>query len=566
MLLELSIKNFAIIDDLKINFTEGLNLLTGETGSGKSIIIEALGIVLGGRGSKDVIRTGEDKAILQALFFIEDSHRVKDTLTKYGIDLEENGLLIISREISNMYPSISRINGRTITLTILREITADLVDIFAQHEHQSLLDISNHKKVIDMFGDSAFKKIKAEIKLYYEEYIHAKDRLSKINMDSREREREIDLLKFQIEEINSANLKEEDDKIEEEFSKLSNIQDIINGIGQISQSFNSLDFGEVSIIDLINKDVSILNNLVRFDSELSIYLNKLKEINFELQDINNGLNDYVDKIDIDESRLNFLEDRLNMINSLKKKYGNSIENILEFKKNIELELEEILNHKKEIKVLDEKIDKLEKNIYNLSKDLSFRRQQIAISLEKKISKELLELNMKDVLFKVDFKEKEEISSDGIDQIEFLISTNLGEEPKPVSKIVSGGEMSRIMLGFKSILAKYDGITTMIFDEIDTGISGRTAQIVGEKISEISKERQIIAITHLPQIAALADSHYLITKKTNNGKTVTTIKKLSYDEKIKEMARLLGGVDVTNTTLDHAREMINMSQKIKNGTS
>lgn len=566
MLLELSIKNFAIIDDLKINFTEGLNLLTGETGSGKSIIIEALGIVLGGRGSKDVIRTGEDKAILQALFFIEDSHRVKDTLTKYGIDLEENGLLIISREISNMYPSISRINGRTITLTILREITADLVDIFAQHEHQSLLDISNHKKVIDMFGDSAFKKIKAEIKLYYEEYIHAKDRLSKINMDSREREREIDLLKFQIEEINSANLKEEDDKIEEEFSKLSNIQDIINGIGQISQSFNSLDFGEVSIIDLINKDVSILNNLVRFDSELSIYLNKLKEINFELQDINNGLNDYVDKIDIDESRLNFLEDRLNMINSLKKKYGNSIENILEFKKNIELELEEILNHKKEIKVLDEKIDKLEKSIYNLSKDLSFRRQQIAISLEKKISKELLELNMKDVLFKVDFKEKEEISSDGIDQIEFLISTNLGEEPKPVSKIVSGGEMSRIMLGFKSILAKYDGITTMIFDEIDTGISGRTAQIVGEKISEISKERQIIAITHLPQIAALADSHYLITKKTNNGKTVTTIKKLSYDEKIKEMARLLGGVDVTNTTLDHAREMINMSQKIKNGTS
>ncbi|MGN9164133.1 DNA repair protein RecN [Tissierellaceae bacterium HCP3S3_D8] len=564
MLLELSIKNFAIIDDLKVSFTKGLNLLTGETGAGKSIIIEALGTVLGGRGSKDLIRTGKDKAVLQALFLIEDTHRTLKTLNKYGIDIDRDGLLIITREISAFHPSISRVNGRTITLTILNEITSNLVDIFAQHEHQSLLDISNHKRLIDTFGDEKFKNLKGEIKLYYDEYIESKNRLSKINLDSRKREREIDLLKFQIEEIEDANLKDEDDReIEDEFNRLNNIKDIAYGIGQISESLQSSNFDEFSIIDIINKDISIFSDLVRFDSNLSIYLNRLKEINFELQDINKGLVDYIDRIDVDGERLQYLEERINVVNRLKKKYGNSIQAIYDFKKRIDGELEDLLNHKREIKILDEKIKKLEDKLYNLSMDLSHERHIIAESLEAKISKELLDLNMGNVTFKVDFQEKAQIGSDGIDHIEFLISTNPGEDLKSVSKIVSGGEMSRIMLGFKSILAKYDGITTMIFDEIDTGISGRTAQIVGEKISEIAKDRQVISITHLPQIAALADSHYFISKKTDKGKTVTTIKRLEDEERVEEMARLLGGVDVTNTTLDHAREMISMSKKFKN---
>lgn len=564
MLLELSIKNFAIIDDLKVSFTKGLNLLTGETGAGKSIIIEALGTVLGGRGSKDLIRTGKDKAVLQALFLIEDTHRTLKTLNKYGIDIDRDGLLIITREISAFHPSISRVNGRTITLTILNEITSNLVDIFAQHEHQSLLDISNHKRLIDTFGDEKFKNLKGEIKLYYDEYIEVKNRLSKINLDSRKREREIDLLKFQIEEIEDANLKDEDDReIEDEFNRLNNIKDIAYGIGQIAESLQSSNFNEFSIIDIINKDISILSDLVRFDSNLSMYLNRLKEINFELQDINKGLIDYIDRIDMDGERLQYLEERINVVNRLKKKYGNSIQAIYDFKERIDGELEDLLNHKREIKILDEKIKKLEDKLYDLSMDLSHERHIIAESLEAKISKELLDLNMGNVTFKVDFQEKAQIGSDGIDHIEFLISTNPGEDLKSVSKIVSGGEMSRIMLGFKSILAKYDGITTMIFDEIDTGISGRTAQIVGEKISEIAKDRQVISITHLPQIAALADSHYFISKKTDKGKTVTTIKRLEDEERVEEMARLLGGVDVTNTTLDHAREMISMSKKFKN---
>ncbi len=562
MLLELSIKNFAIIDDLKVVFTKGLNLLTGETGSGKSIIIEALGIILGGRGSKDLIRNKESKAILQALFLLEENHQVRHILNKYGIDIDEDGLLIITREISASHPSISRINGRTITLTILKEITSNLVDIFAQQEHQSLLDVSNHKILIDNFGDKEFKTFKKEISSYYNEYINTRDKLNKINLDSRERERQIDLLKFQIEEIDSAKLKDSDDEIENEYNKIANIKDIGLGIGQIIESFKSSNFNKNSIIDFINKDISILNNLVKYDKDLEVYLSRLKDINFELQDIHSEFINYINKIEIDEERLTFLEDRINLVNKLKKKYGNSVQAIFQYRSSIEDELNDLLNHEKEIENLKNKISNLEEILYDLSLDLSSKRQKIAKDLEKKISQELLELNMDNVLFKVDFQEKSKLSFDGIDNIEFLISTNPGEDLKPVSKIVSGGEMSRIMLGFKSILAKYDGISTMIFDEIDTGISGRTAQIVGEKISRIAKERQVISITHLPQIAALADSHYLISKKLNKGKAVTYIKRLDESERIEEMARLLGGVDVTNTTLNHAKEMIAMSKKIK----
>lgn len=564
MLFELSIKNFAIIEDLKVQFTKGLNLITGETGSGKSIIIEALGMILGGRGTKDSIRTGNDKAILQATFLIEDISRIKPILYEYGIDIDKDGLLIISREISINHPTISRINGRPVTLNILNKISSHLVDIFAQNEHQSLLNISNHRKLIDSFGDKDFNNLQKMIKEAYEKYIEIKKEFDNMDMDSNQREREIDLLKFQINEIDNACLNDEDEEdIENEFNKLNNIKEISLGLGEIIESLNSSNYDNNTVIDYINRNVSILSDLVKFDQGLKEYLQKMQDISYELQDLNSELNHYMGRMDIDEERLYILNERLNLINKLKKKYGNSIKEIIRYRESMNENLQKLLNHENEVQKLKAKIEHDEKLIYELAHNLSQYRKSISLSLEKKIAKELEDLSMNDVIFKVNIVESNNLSSEGIDQVEFLISTNSGEELKSLSRIVSGGEMSRIMLGFKSILAKYDGIPTLVFDEIDTGISGRTAQVVGEKIYEISKSHQVILISHLPQIAALADSHYVISKSVNEKHKVTAnVLKLTDQERIYELGRLLGGFNVTDTTLKHAQEMLEMSKIIK----
>lgn len=564
MLFELSIKNFAIIEDLKVQFTKGLNLITGETGSGKSIIIEALGMILGGRGTKDSIRTGNDKAILQATFLIEDISRIKPILYEYGIDIDKDGLLIISREISINHPTISRINGRPVTLNILNKISSHLVDIFAQNEHQSLLNISNHRKLIDSFGDKDFNNLQKMIKEAYEKYIEIKKEFDNMDMDSNQREREIDLLKFQINEIDNACLNDEDEEdIENEFNKLNNIKEISLGLGEIIESLNSSNYDNNTVIDYINRNVSILSDLVKFDQGLKEYLQKMQDISYELQDLNSELNHYMGRMDIDEERLYILNERLNLINKLKKKYGNSIKEIIRYRESMNENLQKLLNHENEVQKLKAKIEHDEKLIYELAHNLSQYRKSISLSLEKNIAKELEDLSMNDVIFKVNIVESNNLSSEGIDQVEFLISTNSGEELKSLSRIVSGGEMSRIMLGFKSILAKYDGIPTLVFDEIDTGISGRTAQVVGEKIYEISKSHQVILISHLPQIAALADSHYVISKSVNEKHKVTAnVLKLTDQERIYELGRLLGGFNVTDTTLKHAQEMLEMSKIIK----
>lgn len=564
MLLELSIKNFAIIDDLKINFTKGLNVLTGETGSGKSIIIEALGIVLGGRGTKDLIRSGENRAMLQAIFVLGDTNLAKPLLEKHGIHVDDDNLLIITREISLNSPSISRINDKVITLSILNKITHTLIDIFAQHEHQSLLNITNHKLIIDSFGDRKHKEIKNEIRTIYDKYSQEKKILNEMNLNLMERERMVDLYQFQIDEIDSIQLTNYDDEeIENDYNKLSNIMGIIQGVAEIVESFSSEKYDTISLLDYVNKNISILNNISVFDNDLLPYLNRFKEVNYELQDLHNEILNYMNNIQLDEERLSELSERLDNVNKLKKKYGNKVENILKFRDETYDSLEKLINYENETKNLTNRINEYENSLYSLSKELSNSRKSIALVLEKKITKELDELNMHNVNFKVDIKELNHLSLDGIDHIEFLISTNIGEELKPMSKIASGGEMSRIMLGFKSILAEYDGIATLIFDEIDTGISGRTAQVVGEKIYKIARERQVISISHLPQIAAIADSQYSIYKDIKEGKVSTYIRKLDEEDRVYELAKLLGGVDLTETTINHAKEMLIMTKKIKN---
>lgn len=563
MLLELSIKNFAIIRDLKIEFTEGLNLLTGETGSGKSIIIEALGIILGARSSKDLVLSGEDKAILEAVFLIENYEKLSPVLSEYGIDIDEGNILIITREISTTLPSISRINGRTVTLATLNKITSNLVDIFGQHEHQSLLNISNHQKLIDNLGDEEFRQVKENIRKLYGEYVKEMKELNSMNLNSQEREREIDLLQFQLDEIDNANLSQEDEyEIENQFKKLSNIKDISFGLGEIIDILNTSSYESKSILDLLGRVISILNNLKRFDTNLNPYMARLEEVRYEIQDISRELLYYSDNLVLDEETLNYLNDRINLVNKLKKKYGNTIDKIKEYRKTVYNRLEILNNYEEEIEIKTKKIKNLEESLSKFSNIIRVKRKEIAKILEKRISEELSLLNMPNVIFKVNFDDSGSFTAEGIDKIEFLISTNPGEDLKPLSRIISGGEMSRIMLGFKSILAKYDEIPTLIFDEIDTGISGRTAQVVGEKISKISREHQVICVSHLPQIVALADSHYLISKETQDSRTITNIQRLTVDDRIKELARLLGGVNLTDTTLSHAKEMLEMSKKIK----
>ncbi len=562
MLVELNIKNFAIIEDMKINFTNGLNIITGETGSGKSILIEAIGIILGSRSSKEFIQTGYDKAVLEGVFYLEDLSLIRPILEEYSIDINDN-LLIITKEIYIDGPSLSRVNGKNLTLNMLKNITQKLVDIFGQHEHQSLLDSSNHQILIDSFGDDEFFKLKDRIKTCYLELVNEKNKLKKYSMDSGERDREIDILKFQIQEIDDARLTEDDEyNIENEFKKLSNISQISQGIKEALSYINNDDFNGYGILNLMNKSILQINNAKKYDEDLITLYNQFENINYELQDLYRELSDYLDGIDIDGERLIFLTNRIDLVNRLKKKYGNSIGKILEFRNNSQKRLGELLNFENEYEKTKSKISEFEILFRELSDKLTKNRKDISKVLENKVKEELYFLNMKNIEFKVNFEKNSYFTSNGQDKIEFLISTNPGEELKSLSKIVSGGEISRIMLAFKSILAFSDQIETLIFDEIDTGISGRTAQIVGEKIHAISRNHQVICISHLPQIAALADSHYSINKVVIDNRTKTTVSKLSNEDRIKEMARLLGGINLTETTLKHAKEMIQMSKKYK----
>lgn len=563
MIVELNIKNFAIIDSLKINFSEGLNVITGETGAGKSIVVDAINLILGSRANKDLIRTGCDRAILEGLFYIENSEEIDDILEKYGIEKEDNNSLLLSREIFSTGRSVSRINGQTVTLNILNDVTQKLIDIHGQHEHQSLLNVGSYIKLIDDFGDDKFNILKKKISEEYNQIVSLKGELKKLSIDSKEKDREIDLLKYEIEEIDSAKLSDgEEKKVYDEYNKMSNIKNISLNVGEIINILDSEDYNSISVSDGINKSISLMNSVKRYDEDLNQYSSALENVNFEIQDISRGLKNYIENTEFDEERLAFLEERLNLIYKIKKKYGNSLEEILNYKNSISERLYQLINNEKEIERINKKIEETENELNKNSTILSEMRKKIAKKLESDISKELHTLNIKNSIFKINFKKMKYYGEEGFDIIEFLISTNLGEELKPLSKIVSGGEMSRIMLAFKTVIAKYDRIPCLIFDEIDAGISGRTAQIVGEKIYKISKGRQVICISHLPQIAALADTHFSIKKEIVNGRTSTKVKILNYEERIAEMSRLLGGVNLTDTTKLHAKEMLEMSKKFK----
>lgn len=562
MIVELSINNFAIIDNVKINFEKGFNVLTGETGAGKSIIIEGISMILGQRANRNLIRSGEERAIIEGVFHLEDPVEINETLEEHGIDIDPNNYLIITREIYNNGRTISRVNGRVVTLSVLNDITANLVDIHGQHEHQSLLDSRTHIKLVDSFGNEELKSLLETVNKKYRVLQEEKNRLKELSQNVENIEREIDLLQYQLKDIDSADIFNlDEDEIMSEYNKLNNIKDIAFNLGQVIDMLNSDDYSGYSIINGISKCRLNLNNIEKYDGALKEYNNILESVEYELKDLYISIKDYLENLELDEERLIILEEKIDLLNSLKRKYGNTIEDIIEYRNSIEAKLNNLLNNERAIEETNKRIKSLEKELMNDCFKLTDLRKRISKKLEANITKELEELNMKNVVFKINFDRHDYFTTEGLDKIEFLISTNKGEELKPLSKIVSGGEMARIMLAFKKILSQYDNIPTLIFDEIDTGISGRTAQIVGEKIKSISKNHQVICISHLPQIAALADVHFLISKEVIDDKTFVAVKKLDYNERIDELSRLLGGVNLTNTTKLHAKEMLDMSKSL-----
>lgn len=567
MLLELMVQDFALIDKLRIEFSQGLNILSGETGAGKSIIIDSVNFVLGDRSSKEVIRTGADKTNVQAIFeYIGDS-KLDELMNGCGIEIEKD-IIILSRELNLSGRSICRVNGTAVTTSVLRIIGEFLIDIHGQHEHQSLLNEENHIDILDMFGGNELNLLKIEFKEIFAEVQEMKTHLKSIMGDDLERERKLSLLNYQIDEIDGSKL-----KINEE-EELIKQKTLLNNAGRIfsvlTSSYSNLYDGEdgnQSIFDRLGFVISELRSISNIDEKINSIYKCIEEAYYNIESSVEDIRLYKDKMDFNPELINDIELRLDVISKLKRKYGKTIKDVLDYREQIFIEKLDIENSEEIIEDLKREIkDKVEIQSRTCA-SLSQRRKLIAKNLESNIMNELKFLGMEKPKFEVCFENysKDDVSAcyeKGCDIVRFLISTNPGEPVKPLSKVASGGEISRIMLAIKTVLADTDRIPSLIFDEIDTGISGRAAQAVAEKLGQISGSHQVICVTHLPQIASMADTHFYISKEAASGKTVTSIKKLDDNSRINEVARMLGGAQLTDLTIKHAEEMTLMAQKTK----
>lgn len=557
MILELYMKNCALVEESRISLGENLNILTGETGSGKSIIIEALGLCLGNKYDKSFLRKGTEKGIAE-IIVSSPSSNLQNVLNEYDIDLEDDEL-IITRIIYADGKSVARINGRTIKMSVLKEIALAFIDLHGQHQNQALFNKDTHLKFLDLFGGKVLDLPKDEYKNTYIEYNKVKKALNTLNenKDEKEIQREIDLIKFQINEIEVAALsKDEYDDLLKQREIYRNSEKIYNNL---NLSYEKLHNGSLNAVDLIGMASKELSEISKYDEKLSECSETIERIMYELQDTCRDLRNYKENIDFEPYELEQIELRVDEINNLRRKYGDTIEDILNYKNKISSRLEEIINRDEMSEQLKSKLEELEVELNKKADSLTKTRKEVAISLEQAILNELKSLDMKGVSFKVNFTESN-YSQNGNSEVEFMISFNLGEDLKPIYKVASGGEMSRFMLAFKTILADIDEIDTIVFDEIDAGISGIAAQVVGDKLHSIAKKKQILCITHLPQIAANADTHFCISKNSDENRTYTTIQKLKDEEKINEIARLIAGSNITDTTIEHAKEIVNLTKE------
>ena len=555
MLKNIHVKSFALIDEVEINLASGLNILTGETGAGKSIIIDAVNFALGQRVSKDVVRDDAEYALSELVFEINDD-KTKERLNQFDIPLDDNEVLI-QRKITNG-KSTARINGETVTLSTLKLIAAGLIDIHGQHDNQSLLSKASQQNLLDTILSDELKELLIRMK---DTYVNLNNKISEYEqLNTKEAEKEIAFLQYELNEIDSASLHEgEDEALESDYKKMNNskrIADLVSGAHRIT-GYDSEGAGS-----LIGRALSMIRQASSIDDDAKDLELILNDIDGLLNDFNRSIADYEMSLDFSDEDYKNTEDRLNLINSLKNKYGKSIKEILDKRDEFEDELNRLLNADEYKSALLSEITYLKKEAYKLCKEISAIRKKGAKKLSGEIADALLDLNFLDSQFEIKVTSDEEnMKQSGYDDIEFFISTNPGEALKPLNQVASGGEMSRIMLAIKSVCAN-DSTATLIFDEIDTGISGRTAQKVSEKMSRIAKEHQVIVVTHLPQIAAMADTHFEISKSVNNGRTITSIETLSEEGKIKELARMLGGVTITETVIENAKDMKKQADEIK----
>ncbi|WP_442594786.1 DNA repair protein RecN [Neobacillus sp. D3-1R] len=560
MLIELSIKNFAIIEKQTISFDKGLTVLTGETGAGKSIIIDAIHLLVGGRGSLEFVRHGEEKAEIEGLFQVDEiEHPIIKKASEFGIDIED-GMVVLRREISKSGKSICRVNGKLVTIATLREVGSTLVDIHGQHEHQELMNESSHLILLDQFGAAEIAPALKEYQILYRQYENTIKKLKHLSENEQQMAHRLDLIQFQFDEIEKANLKlNEDTELYEEKKKLGNFERIFS---LIQTSYSALN-GEHKGLDWISLVMGNLEDVAQLDSHYQELFDSISTIFYSLEDVNRTLRNELDGLEFDPNRLNEIEDRWNEINQLKRKYGKTIEEILEYSAKIEEEIETIQNKETHIGQLEIEIKELTKDLKEEALHLSQLRKKWAQKLTNLIHKELKELYMEKAVFEIRFENKNEhFTMAGMDHLEFFISTNPGEPLKPLVKVASGGELSRIMLALKSIFSKHQGVTSIIFDEVDTGVSGRVAQAIAEKIHHVAVNSQVLCISHLPQVAAMADIHLFISKKIVEGRTITSVSSLSIAEKVKEIGRMISGVEITDLTKQHAEELLVMASEMK----
>lgn len=539
MIRHISIRNFAIIEKVDIDFHNGLNIITGETGAGKSIMIEAVSLALGSRADTAFVRSGKSKAVIQMI-------------------ADYNGReYIITREISSAGKNLCKINDEIVTLGHLNELCRKLADIHGQYDHQSLLNPEYHIKLIDLYQKEKIEPAKAKVSLLYNEYADLKSKLRKLTEQAGKNKREKDFMEYEFHELENANLRiGEDTELEEEIELLKNSEMIYENLARAYMISSEEEYSALAALKTIS---DLISETASYSRELEELNKRVSELYYEFEDSCHNIREYRDKAVFSPEALNSAIARIEVINKLKNKYGKSVKELLEYKAELDEKLS-VIEDSDNIQVkLEDEILKCEKALSSACNRLSEARKQSAAKLEEKITSELNQLNFNNAVLSIAFKSSETFSETGSDIIEFMISTNKGEPLKPLSKIASGGEMSRIMLAFKKIIGDYDEIPTMIFDEIDSGISGVAASVVGRKLTEIAQTHQIICITHLPQIAAYGNHNYKIEKNSDESMTFTTVLPLSENEKIREIARLLGGVNITETTIKSAEELVNASK-------
>lgn len=558
MLESLHVKNLALIEEQEVQFGKGLNILTGETGAGKSIIIGSINLALGAKADREAIRSGAEYALVELVFSLTEEQ--KKQIKEMDLTIEEDGTFLLSRKLMPG-KSVCRVGGELVSASQLKELSGILIDLYGQHEHQSLLKPITYQKMLDNYAGNDIILYKQRLSEKLQEYRQLQRKLEAQSMDSEQRERQVRLLSFEVEEIEAAGLCPEDEQVEKQYRRMSNARKIKETVYQV-HAMTGYE-GEESVGPIIGHALRELKTVMREDEQAQTLVDQLEDIDALLNDFNRSMAQYLDSLEFDEEEFFQLEERLNVLNHLKSKYGDTIEEIEKALAKKQEELQRLQNYEQYLSSLQQEEKQQKDKVLELCAQISRCRKEAALPLSEKLRQAMVDLNFLDVDFQITVTEKEEaFTQDGYDQVEFLISTNPGESKRPLWQIASGGELSRIMLAFKTVLADKEETGTLIFDEIDTGISGKTAWKVAEKLGKLSKGHQVICITHLAQIAAMADEHFLIEKGVKNERTQTGIRRLSEQESLEELARLLGSGEMTKAVLDNAGEMRKNALEVK----